>query len=168
MDNFEPCNVLLSIATNIPVLLMTAFVLQGHICVFLTTLEWKLGIDKDQNWSGSLFTNRGSSRKRRERTCVSRAWACRSCWWLLISFLWISSCMWSWFTSSLLFSSSSRNCSSCSSRFTIWTQCFKLLKLNAFQEISHFLTCLNLNKTQAAQFLIYIFKRLIKWQCFMP
>ncbi len=31
MDNFEPYNVLLAIATNIPVLLMTAFVLQGHI-----------------------------------------------------------------------------------------------------------------------------------------
>ncbi len=29
--NFDPYNVLLSIATNIPVLLMTAFVLQGHI-----------------------------------------------------------------------------------------------------------------------------------------
>ncbi len=28
--NFEPYNVLLAIATNIPVLLMTAFVLQGH------------------------------------------------------------------------------------------------------------------------------------------
>ncbi len=28
--NFDPCNVLLSIATNIPVLLMTAFVLQSH------------------------------------------------------------------------------------------------------------------------------------------
>ncbi len=32
MDNFDPYNVLLSIATNIPVLLMTVFVLQGHIC----------------------------------------------------------------------------------------------------------------------------------------
>ncbi len=31
MDNFDPYNVLLVIATNIPVLLMTAFVLQGHI-----------------------------------------------------------------------------------------------------------------------------------------
>ncbi len=31
MDNFDPYNVLLSIATNIPVLLITAFVLQGHI-----------------------------------------------------------------------------------------------------------------------------------------
>ncbi len=31
MDNFAPYNVLLSIATNIPVLLMTAFVIQGHI-----------------------------------------------------------------------------------------------------------------------------------------
>ncbi len=34
MDNFDPYNALLAIATNIPVLLMTAFVLQGHI--FLT------------------------------------------------------------------------------------------------------------------------------------
>ncbi len=30
----DPYNVLLSIATNIPVLLMTAFVLQDHICSF--------------------------------------------------------------------------------------------------------------------------------------
>ncbi len=30
MYNFDPYNVLLVIATNIPVLLMTAFVLQGH------------------------------------------------------------------------------------------------------------------------------------------
>ncbi len=33
MDNVDPYNVLLAIATNIPVLLMTAFVLQGHIFV---------------------------------------------------------------------------------------------------------------------------------------
>ncbi len=33
MYNFDPYNVLLSIATNIPVLLMTAFVLQGHILI---------------------------------------------------------------------------------------------------------------------------------------
>ncbi len=31
MDNFDPYNVFLAIATSIPVLLMTAFVLQGHI-----------------------------------------------------------------------------------------------------------------------------------------
>ncbi len=31
MYNFDSYNVLLSITTNIPVLLMTAFVLQGHI-----------------------------------------------------------------------------------------------------------------------------------------
>ncbi len=31
MYNFDPYNVLLSIATNIPVLLMTAFVLQSHV-----------------------------------------------------------------------------------------------------------------------------------------
>ncbi len=33
MYNFDPYNVLLTIATNIAVLLMTAFVLQGHICL---------------------------------------------------------------------------------------------------------------------------------------
>ncbi len=31
MYNFDPYNVLLAISTNIAVLLMTAFVLQGHI-----------------------------------------------------------------------------------------------------------------------------------------
>ncbi len=30
MDNFDPYNVFLAIATNIPVLLKTGFVLQGH------------------------------------------------------------------------------------------------------------------------------------------
>ncbi len=37
MDNFDSYNVLLAIATNIPVLLMTAFVLQGHILVTIIT-----------------------------------------------------------------------------------------------------------------------------------
>ncbi len=32
--NFDPYNVLLAIATNIPVLLMTSFVVQGHIYAF--------------------------------------------------------------------------------------------------------------------------------------
>ncbi len=31
MDHFDPHSVFLAITTNIPVLLMTAFVLQGHI-----------------------------------------------------------------------------------------------------------------------------------------
>ncbi len=31
IDNVDPYNVLLAIATNIPLLLMTGFVLQGHI-----------------------------------------------------------------------------------------------------------------------------------------
>ncbi len=35
MYNFDPYNVLLTIATNISVLLMTAFVLQGHIYVYI-------------------------------------------------------------------------------------------------------------------------------------
>ncbi len=30
-NNFDPYNALLAIATNIPVLLMTGFVVQGHI-----------------------------------------------------------------------------------------------------------------------------------------
>ncbi len=30
MDHFDPYNVLLAIATNIPMLLMTGFVAQGH------------------------------------------------------------------------------------------------------------------------------------------
>ncbi len=38
MYNFDPYNVLLSIATNIPVLLMTAFVLQGHI-LYITCIK---------------------------------------------------------------------------------------------------------------------------------
>ncbi len=32
IDNFDPYNVFLAIATNIPVLLMTGFAVQGHIC----------------------------------------------------------------------------------------------------------------------------------------
>ncbi len=39
MYNFDPYNVFLAIATNIPVLLMTAFVLQGHICYIYIYIE---------------------------------------------------------------------------------------------------------------------------------
>ncbi len=35
MYNFEPYNVLLAISTNIAVLLMNAFVLQGHILILI-------------------------------------------------------------------------------------------------------------------------------------
>ncbi len=31
--NFDPYNALLAIATNLPVLLMIGFVVQGHICI---------------------------------------------------------------------------------------------------------------------------------------
>jgi len=31
IDHFDPCNLLLAIATNIPVQLVTGFVTQGHI-----------------------------------------------------------------------------------------------------------------------------------------
>ncbi len=40
INNFDPYNVLLAIATNIPVLLMTAFVLQGHIYIIKINLFW--------------------------------------------------------------------------------------------------------------------------------
>ncbi len=36
IDNFDPYNVLLAIATNIHLLLMTGFVLQGHINIILS------------------------------------------------------------------------------------------------------------------------------------
>ncbi len=36
-DNFDSYNVLLDIATNIPVLLMTAFVLRDHIYIYIYT-----------------------------------------------------------------------------------------------------------------------------------
>ncbi len=48
MYNFDPYNVLLSIATNIPVLLMTAFVLQGHIC---HTVLCEAVSDSSRTWS---------------------------------------------------------------------------------------------------------------------
>ncbi len=58
MDHFDPYNVLLAIATNIPVLLMTAFVLQGHKCAISeqTTLFGSratansLGLHYSQKW----------------------------------------------------------------------------------------------------------------------
>ncbi len=37
-ENFDPYNVLLAIATNIPVWIMTGFVVQGHISVMLIDL----------------------------------------------------------------------------------------------------------------------------------
>ncbi len=48
MDNFDPYNVLLAIATNIPVLLMTAFVLQAHICISFNALIKITKADKCQ------------------------------------------------------------------------------------------------------------------------
>jgi len=39
MDNFDPYNVLLDIATNIPVILMTGFVIQSHNCLICLILR---------------------------------------------------------------------------------------------------------------------------------
>ncbi len=35
IDNFDPYNVFLAIATKIPLLLKTGFVVQGHICLIM-------------------------------------------------------------------------------------------------------------------------------------
>jgi len=40
MYNFDPYNVFLAITINIPVLLMTAFVLQGHVCLYFVTIAF--------------------------------------------------------------------------------------------------------------------------------
>ncbi len=50
MDNFDPYNVFLAIATNIPQRLKTGFVLQGHIFPFLELPKcWKdTNINKQQ------------------------------------------------------------------------------------------------------------------------
>ncbi len=70
MYNFDSYNVLLSIATNIPVLLMTAFVLQGHMCqtasvtghVWVKTMKvWcvvEVVWDDDVVWSVSVCVRR--------------------------------------------------------------------------------------------------------------
>ncbi len=43
MDNFDPYNVFLAIATNIPQRLKTGFVLQGHMCeLFILISKQKL------------------------------------------------------------------------------------------------------------------------------
>ncbi len=39
-DNFDPYNVLLAIATNIAMLQMTGFVVQGHIYSFLKFFKY--------------------------------------------------------------------------------------------------------------------------------
>ncbi len=39
MDHFDPCNVFLAIATNIPQRLKTGFVVQGNILLFLLGVQ---------------------------------------------------------------------------------------------------------------------------------
>ncbi len=53
MYNFDPYNVLLAISTNKPVLLMTAFVLQGHICNITVLLFLKY--DKSVLACGKMY-----------------------------------------------------------------------------------------------------------------
>ncbi len=56
MYNFDSYNVLLAIATNIPVLLMTAFVLQGHVLrtVSLNALNNMLP-HSEQHMKGQIY-----------------------------------------------------------------------------------------------------------------
>ncbi len=61
MDNFDPYNVLLAIATNMPVLLMTAFVLQSHIYVIYWGFQWSLFIIvpfSSTAWPKTLMTKK--------------------------------------------------------------------------------------------------------------
>ncbi len=61
MYNFDPCSVLLAIATDIDVLLMTGFVLQGHVSyVFCTS-----GIPDPQAYGANTRT-RDTARKEKE------------------------------------------------------------------------------------------------------
>ncbi len=89
MYNFDPYNVLLAIATNIPVLLMTAFVLQGHILhCFLLWLITDI-IDSYRRSSTTASTLRSSSTRRtlskttahsKWRTLIyltAERWSCR-------------------------------------------------------------------------------------------
>ncbi len=56
MDNFDPYNVLLSIATNIAVLLMTAFVLQGHFCDVFSADAPVIVSRSSCVWDGTLLS----------------------------------------------------------------------------------------------------------------
>ncbi len=79
MYNFEPYNVLLAISTNIPVLLMTASVLQGHIsheCLNLgkvaKTIQRFNRTGSTQNWPRNGRPKRLSARAQRhiQRLCL--------------------------------------------------------------------------------------------------
>ncbi len=48
MYNFDPYNVLLAIATNIPVLLMTTFELQGHIYIYCSVFKSHVDLSIDK------------------------------------------------------------------------------------------------------------------------
>ncbi len=60
MYNIDPYNVFLAIATDMPVLLMTAFVLQGHICALLnsqnaTNVHANAELFPDLKWNESVL-----------------------------------------------------------------------------------------------------------------
>ncbi len=55
MDNFNPYNVLLAIDTNIPVLLMTGFVVQGHIYIHVIFIHEMCRYNECLNWVTHLL-----------------------------------------------------------------------------------------------------------------
>ncbi len=48
-NNFDPCNVFLAIATNMPVLRETGFVVQGHNVLFRLQCFWGMCVFLPQN-----------------------------------------------------------------------------------------------------------------------
>ncbi len=72
MDNFDPYNVLLSIATNIPVLLMTAFVLQAHIYIYIYTVaeKCKTNHNSENNNVSEIINNNKSEKTRTNQNLI--------------------------------------------------------------------------------------------------
>ncbi len=67
MYNFDPNNVLLAIATNIPVLLMTAFVLQEHICYLIVLPKMTNTVETFQILPNQIFISQTSMEETEEK-----------------------------------------------------------------------------------------------------
>ncbi len=63
VDHFDPYNVLLAIARNIPVLLKTGFVLQGHIYTRSFSFVKLVNISLENLWKLTIYKSHGKSSK---------------------------------------------------------------------------------------------------------
>ncbi len=59
VDHFDPNNVLLAIARNIPVLLKTGFVLQGHIYTRSFSFVKLVNISLENLWKLTIYKSHG-------------------------------------------------------------------------------------------------------------